>query len=100
MLLKLFVVVIVIIAVFYRGQDTSMTSYDIQIDLFCHNPSLKTDHGLYPYNLSIYKIVLYIKIVHKPSIFTLEVIMENGTVHKPSIFTSGVIMEAESPPNH
>ena len=36
----------------------------------------------------------------KPTIFTLEVIMENGTVHKPSIFTSEVIMEAESPPNH
>jgi len=26
--------------------------------------------------------------------------MENLTVHKPSIFTSEVIMEAESPPNH
>lgn len=44
--------------------------------------------------------MLYNVTVHKPSIFTLEVIMENGTVHKPSIFTSEVIMEAESPPNH
>ena len=33
-------------------------------------------------------------------IYIYEMVRYNWNVHKPSIFTSEVIMEAESPPNH